>query len=83
MRKFVIVVLMTFLTFGSADAQLGKLGSKLKKGLNALTEEVQKSSSSESQNYDSNSAKSKLKDALTPKSKGFEKFTPAKIPSNA
>lgn len=83
MRKFVIVVLMTFLTFGSADAQLGKLGSKLKKGLNALTEEVKKSSSSESQNSDSNSAKSKLKDALTPKSKGFDEFTPSNIPSNA
>lgn len=93
MKKILIVVLTTFLTFGAAHAQIGKLGSKLKKGLNALTEEVEKATSTQNQQSSQSSAQ-KPAPASTPTQSQqapapsgnvsiLDEFTPANIPSNA
>ena len=95
MKKLFVVVLMFLLTFGVAHAQLGNLGNKLKKGINALTEEVNKSSSSQSQSSAQTPPAQKPATTQTYQSPqpapsapagapvSLDEFTPANIPANA
>lgn len=84
MRKVLIVVLTTFLTFGSAHAQIGKLGDKLKKGINALTEEVNKSNTSQTPAQQAaTQVAAQLVSAPAANSGGEGEITPSNIPANA
>ena len=89
MKRVVLMILATFLTFGVANAQL-KLGDKLKKGLNALTEEVEKASSNNQQSTptppqkpaQTASVQQAAAVSSTP-SEGFDEFSASNIPANA
>ena len=89
MKRVVLMILATFLTFGVANAQL-KLGDKLKKGLNALTEEVEKTSSKNQQSTPTPPQKPAQTAPVqqpaavssTP-SEGFDEFSASNIPANA
>ncbi|MBE6230690.1 MAG: hypothetical protein E7119_08985 [Bacteroidales bacterium] len=89
MKKFLFMIIAIFLTSGVANAQLGKLGSKLKKGLNAVTEEVNKATSSQNQQQSPNSAQTAVQGIVgqqagaKPGKAGFDEFSASNIPSNA